>query len=332
MFSLKKTAYILVAGASTTAALVYALWGVDFALLMRLLAGADFRVLAPFLGLLAGFYFLTGWRWNLLLRPLGRFTLTQSGPAMMIGFAGNNVFPAHLGEVARAIVFGRRYTLPVSSVLASLVGERILDVFAILFFYFLAVLVLDPFPESFRFGVEAAAAVTAAGCVGIVFFLRFPGTFLALYRRLAFWLPRGLREKGAGLLKNSMDGLAALKTPHILLALLVLSLAKWLVAGGMVWLALAAFDTSISFGVTMIVIAVSALAVTVPSAPGYVGAIQAAFVFALVPFGVPQEVALASSVFYLVSQWVPVTIFGGACFAATRLRRGELQQEPEKVF
>lgn len=329
MFPIKKTVSILVATGTTIGALVYALWGADLTKLGHLLEGANYFLLAPFLGLLACFYMFTGLRWNLLLRPLGRFTLFQSGPVMMIGFAGNNVLPAHLGEVARAIVFGRRHGLPVSSVLASLVAERILDVFAILFFYFLAVLIIDPFPEAIRFGAEAVAAVTAFGCVGIVLFLRFPGLFLALYGRLASWLPGGLREKGARLLENSISGFSALKSPRILLAMLGLSLAKWLAAGGMVWLALAAFATPITLGVTLVVIAVTALAVTVPGAPGYFGAMQAAFVFALVPFGVNQEVALASSVFYLISQWVPVTIFGGVCFAAMGLRWGEIQPKVE---
>ena len=336
---LRKTAYFLAAGGFTSAMLFYAFWEVDFFQLGRLLAGSDFRYLAPFFVFLSGFYLFTAWRWKLILRPLGKYTLSQTIPAMMIGFAGNNIFPAHMGELARAMVFARRFGLSVSGVFASLVVERVLDVFAILFFYLLAIFLTDSFPDSIRLGAEVAASVAAAGCVAIVLFLSLPKKFLALYWRITAWAPDVLREKGATILQNTVVGMSALKSPGILLKIFCLSLAKWVLGGGMVWLALAAFETSISFSVTMIVIAVSALAVTVPSAPGYLGALQAAFVFALVPFGVPQEVALAASVFSVVAQWIPVTLLGGVCFAVVGIPlaqisrfgsdRGEMNPEPK---
>jgi hypothetical protein len=99
----------------------------------------------------------------------------------------------------------------------------------------------------------------------------------------------------------------------------------------MVWLSLRAFAEPLPFGVTLVVNAVGALAVTVPAAPGFFGTMQAAFVFALVPFGVAQEVALAASVLYLLAQWVPVTAFGAVCFAATGLRLREVRAETERL-
>ena len=99
----------------------------------------------------------------------------------------------------------------------------------------------------------------------------------------------------------------------------------------MVWLALSAFGTFIPMSVTVIVLTVISLAVTVPTAPGYVGAIQAAFVFALVPFGVKQEVAFASSVFFLVAQWIPVTTVGALFFLFTGLRVADVRHDVEKA-
>jgi len=123
----------------TALMLLYALWGVDFPRLGRLLAGADYTLLLPFEAALVLFFVFTGLRWNLILRSQGRYSLRQSGPAMMIGFAGNNVLPAHLGELVRAVVFARQSSVPAAAVFMTLVVERILDVLAILLFYFLAV-------------------------------------------------------------------------------------------------------------------------------------------------------------------------------------------------
>lgn len=327
---LKKITSLLAAAVITALALVYSLWGVDFAQLGSLLLGANFLALVPFAGFLILFFLFTGWRWNLILRPLGRFTLAQSGPAMMIGFAGNNVLPAHLGELVRAGVLGRQFAIPASSVLASLVVERLLDAFAIVFFYLVAVAAIDPFPESIRIGVGVVTVLMGIMFLSIIVFMRYPRWILAVYQALTSRLPAGWSQKGRTLLENGMTGMSALNSPSQLLQMMTLSLAKWLCGGGLVWTALWAFDTRISFGVGMIVIAVAALAVTVPSAPGYIGTMQAAFVFALLPFGISREVALAGSAFFLVGQWVPVTVLGGLCFAATGFRLREVRQEVER--
>ena len=328
---MKRAGYLASALVITVLALVYALWGVDYPELGRLVSSADYRVLLPFAVFLVLFYLVTGLRWNLILRPLGRFSLRQTGPAMMIGFAGNNVLPAHLGELVRAVVFGRLFALPASGVLMTLIVERLLDVFAILFFYFLAVALIDPFPESIRLGAELIAGAMAAVCAVIVLFLRFPAVFVRLWEGLAHWLPVRVRRRGGQLLENAATALSALKSPGMLLVMLAYSLLKWLSSGAIVWLSLLAFDTRISLPVSMIVIAVSAVALTVPSAPGFFGSMQAAYVFALLPFGVSREIALAASVLALVFQWLTVTLFGGVCFAATGLRYREVRAQAEQV-
>ncbi|MCH9045090.1 MAG: ankyrin repeat domain-containing protein, partial [SAR324 cluster bacterium] len=195
----------------------------------------------------------------------------------------------------------------------------------------LAVALIDPFPESIRLGAELIAGAMAAVCAGIVLFLRFPAVFVRLWEGLAHWLPVRVRRRGGQLLENAATALSALKSPGMLLVMLAYSLLKWLSSGAMVWLSLLAFDTRISLPVSMIVIAVSAVALTVPSAPGFFGAMQAAYVFALLPFGVSREIALAASVLALVFPWLTVTLFGGVCFAATGLRYREVRAQAEQV-
>ncbi len=327
----KRLAHLLAVLAVTVAALLYALWGVDFGRLGELLVRADYRLLAPFEACLVGFYLFNSLRWNLILRSLGRYTLAQSAPAMMIGYAGNNVLPAHLGELVRAVVFGRQFGRSATAVFMTLVVERILDVLAILLFYFLAVLLIHPFPAQIRLGAQVVALIVGVACLGIVVFLRYPQAFERGWERCSGRLPAAIRARGTALLHHAVLGLASLKSPLMLGRMVAHSLLKWAACGGMIWLSLRAFGGSISFSVSMIVIAVMALALTAPSAPGFVGAIQAAFVFALGPFGVPQETALAASVFYLVAEWLPVTLVGGICFVATGLQLREVRAEAERL-
>ena len=106
---------------------------------------------------------------------------------------------------------------------------------------------------------------------------------------------------------------------------------QWLLIAANVWLAVWAFGLAIPPAVALIVLAVLSLAITVPSTPGYVGVTQAAFVFALVPFGVSNEAAFAASVFYLVTYWIPVTVVGALFFASTGLRVGEVRSDVEET-
>jgi uncharacterized membrane protein YbhN (UPF0104 family) len=90
--------------------------------------------------------------------------------------------------------------------------------------------------------------------------------------------------------------------------------------GVCVWLSMTAVGVTIGPAITIIVLTATVVAVTLPNAPGYVGALQAAFVFALQPFGVSSESAFAGSVFFLMGNWIPVTGIGGMFMLGSRAR------------
>ena len=79
----------------------------------------------------------------------------------------------------------------------------------------------------------------------------------------------------------------------------------------------------------MITIGITAFAVALPSAPGFVGPIQAAFVFALTPFGISQEAALAASLLFLLGHWIPVTTTGALLLASRHRSFKEVAAEAE---
>ena len=332
---MRKIFSIMLAFLFTGLALTYSLWGVDFARLGELLSAGNYLMLAPFWAFVFLFYWMNALRWVVILRPLGRYRWNQVMPAMMVGFGANNILPAHLGELLRALVFSRRFGQPFSAVLVSLVLERILDVVAILAFYLIALSVLGDMPESLRTGATAVAWVVGAGLAGIALLLLRADWILAIWGKMGKMLPGALRDKGEQALEHAIAALSSLKSPSMTLVLLLWSLARWSASAGSIWVSLYAYGLVMPYQVSLVVLAVTALAVTVPSAPGYVGAIQAAFVFALLPFGVDRETAFAASVFFLVSQWVPVTFSGlwfmmisGIRFAdAEQAKQAELAEE-----
>ncbi len=317
------TATLIVA--LTALLLTYSLWDVDIEALGDLLAGASYAYIAPILITLVLYFLLKAWRWALILIPLGRYSVSQVTPAMMIGFAGNNVLPAHLGEIVRSVVFARRYGQPVSAVLVSQVMERILDVVAILLLYLMAVPWIEAAAEVIRLSVWLAGTATVALIVMIYALLARPTTVFKLWRAVSRRLPASFQRRGQSLLENALQALSSVRSPARLVLLIGNSLVQWALMAAIVWLSLRAFDETIGPAATVVVMTATVIAVTLPSTPGYVGAIQAAFVFSLQPFGISDESAFAASVFYLVCQWLPVTATGAVFLLATGLGVSEIR-------
>jgi len=179
-------------------------------------------------------------------------------------------------------------------------------------------------------GSQVVALVFGLVCLVLVWFMAAPHFFERRWRSWSFFLPHSLRERGSRTIHQVAEGLSALKAPGLVFWMANLSLLRWAVSGGMVWLALLAYGVHVSFAVCLVVLAVSALAVSLPSVPGFFGVIQAAFVFALTPFGLPAEPVLAASFLFLLAQWVPITLLGLYYFLHAHLNLRQISQDLER--
>ena len=328
---LKKNFLLLLVFSLTLLALGYALWDIDFEVLSALLAAGDYRALAPILVLIVLFFWLKAIRWRIILQSIGSFSVAEVTPAMMIGFAGNNVLPSHLGELIRTIIFSQRFACPLSGVFTTILVERIFDVIAILVLYEIGIVMISSAPEVLKIGAWFFAALLAGIILAITLMLWKPGFVFDLWVFFGKFLSTSIQEKGRNIINNVITALSALKSPTQVSALIILSFIKWPLIGGILWLSLYAYGLQISLPLAFIVLGVLILATTIPTAPGYIGAIQAAFVFTLTPFGISEEIAFASSVLFLVSQWLPVTVVGACCFINSGLHLFEVRRDIEVI-
>ena len=72
---------------------------------------------------------------------------------------------------------------------------------------------------------------------------------------------------------------------------------------------------------------VTALGVVVPSTPGFFGVIQFCFWVSLRIFGVDKTDAITASVYYHLSQYIPVTLVGLYYLGRLGLRFGDITRE-----
>ncbi len=109
------------------ACVAWALHGINWSELWEDIRTLDWRWVAA--GAVADVlaYIIQGWRWSLLLRPVGPASIASSVRAIFVGLFASEVFPLRAGELIRCFLLGRSAEIPVSVTLASALIERIFD-------------------------------------------------------------------------------------------------------------------------------------------------------------------------------------------------------------
>ena len=320
----------------TVGSVLYVASQTNFAELSEAFTRMRLVVVVPFVLVLAAFYWLKATRWQLLLRPLGQFSLPRLWPSLMAGFAFNNLLPAHLGEFVRMAAFARESGLPRASVLSTIALERLFDVLAILFFLSIGLLAVEGVNPAVRQGgvVFLAASITLlAGSLWYVFdtdrVLRIVASVL---QRLP--IPAAIGDRIMDLAKTGAGGLTALREPLLLIRVGLNSVVQWSLNGAMIWLALWSLGVVVSPAVAALVLAAVAFGVTLPSTPGYFGVLQGAFVLAmsgLPGFESDRGQIVAASIAYHAMQWVPVTAVGLYGFRKSGLSRAAITADETPV-
>jgi uncharacterized protein (TIRG00374 family) len=272
-------------------------------------------------------FWLTAVRWQLLLRPVKRVGIHRLFAITMIGFMANNLLPARLGEFVRAYALGRSEALPPSLPFATIVIERIFDGFTLLLFLVGGLSFLQPSRT-----LLWATALTCAlylGVLGGLVVLR-TGRGLGLLTGALDRLPDRLAGPAQRLLGSFRAGLDVLGDVRALLLTALLSIVIWIVNAAGVEASFRAFTLDLPPYASFLVLGTIAVALVLPSVPGYVGPLQVGTVQGLALVGVARDTALSLSIVYHLCNYIPITIVGLAYLGALNLTLGELRTAGEK--
>ena len=257
------------------------------------------------------------WRWQYLLRPVKRIPFKQSFEIVTIGYMGNNIFPARLGEVLRAVVLKRREDVPISASLATIIVERVFDGVVMLAFVFLNLSALGRIQGSSGFigSIQSLAVWGAAIFLGVLAIFLLAAMFPEQSKRIVTWfavrlVPVRFRDDLLGIAFKFLGGLEALRSPREALMIFITSVIIWLLETGKYWFVMHAFDFEVSFFALMLMNGIVNLATTIPSAPGYVGTFDAPGIAVLEAFGIPKATAAGYTLVLHVALWFPVTALG----------------------
>ena len=250
------------------------------------------------------------WRWRAMLRPLADVPMRRLWPVVVIGYMGNNVYPARAGEVLRSYVLRRREGVSMSASLATVVLERLFDGLIMLVFVFVT-LPFAPLPPIYSQIVTGFSVLFLGALVFFLVLASRPALFLRLWQ----WstqriLPQRFAQMGDDIVTKFVSGLQSLNSPREMLVIFASSALIWLTETSKYWFIMQGFPFHVDFTVLMLMTAVVNLATTVPSTPGYAGTFDVPGILILQQFGVAQAIATGYTLVLHVALWLPITALG----------------------
>jgi uncharacterized protein (TIRG00374 family) len=307
------------------AALWLVLHSVDLGACATVLSHANPIPLAACLAVIATQVVLRSIRWRLLLPPPpggGRTKIRRIVPVLLVGYLGNAVLPARLGEPIRAYLVARREELDAVEAFGSVVLERVVDTATLAVVAFVAAVAVNA-PSWIVQATAIAAVIGSAGTGALV--VVGPGRLVRLTRRVVGHLPVAARAEP--ILRRLDDFARGIdrpsRSPAVVVAVFV-SAACWMLDATTFWLVARSIGVQVSPAAALLIGAVTVLGTALPSAPGYVGTFDLAAATTAQALGVSAAPALALAVLAHAMTVLPTAGGGAVSLLAMNARLGRL--------
>ena len=272
---------------------------------------------------------LRAYRWQLILNPIHVFTFNPLFSSTMIGYFGNGVLPFRLGELLRAYAISRTNNITASVAFGTIILERILDLMGLaavmIFFAFFSPLI--------EWSGKILIGLVVFTIGGLVFIIWLGKSHSNFHDKFVHWklFQTSTGQKLLGNIQNVFTGLTSIvKTKHSV-QLVFLTLMLWVLYYICIILVVFATGLKITWVAVGIVLIATTMAITVPSAPGYVGTYHAAAVYVLVNiFGVGLTESQAFAVLIHAIGFIPLVFIGFGYFLSSSIHISDVK--PEEII
>ena len=265
--------------------------------------------------LMVSSYFARAARWLIWERSLDYW---DSFRLVLIGFMGNNILPARLGEVLRAHCTSAKTSEERgrTTALASIAAERILDGLVLAIFG-LAGIILVPVDRRLQEGLLLVSIIFVLLAAGLIFSIHWHENVRSIIARASTRFPGNLaafaREKAA----QFIDGFLPLRAPGRMLKAIFATAIVWAIET----VSYDCFGLAVWAGMTIKIALVFVVAVNfaslIPFTMGGIGSIEATAPPVLVSCGIPvYPVALAMVLIQHGAQFVFTTVVGLVFYVA----------------
>jgi uncharacterized protein (TIRG00374 family) len=305
---------------------------VEFSQMWDSLKKANYWYLPPGILILFISHYLRALRWRYLLDPIKRLDIGSLFLSLIIGYGANTVTPAHLGEFLRAYVLSKKREISMSSTFATIVIERIIDVFTLLLLMCL-VIFIHPFPDWVVKSGYLMFAATVALFLLLIFLKSFSSKREAFTEILLKRLPERYKHRIEGMIERFLSGIVPLKRWHDYVTVTILSAAIWACYALAFYFGLEAFNFIKTYHLpwyaSLVLLVIATISVVAPSSPGYVGTFHFLCQISLAMFGVPASPALSFAVVIHAVNFLPVLALAivFASYEGIRIYRPDVERE-----
>lgn len=249
------------------------------------------------------------WRWHFLLRGSKQVPPHRLFPIVVIGYMGNDLLPARLGEVLRAYVLWRKEGIHIGTTLTTALLERLFDGLTLVLFVLFGLLFV-PLP-AFLNRLVVAASGAFFGALGLFLFLAARPDLL---RRVGRWgikkaVPHRFRQPLQEFLEGIIVGLEGLRRARDIAALFAVTVWIWLLETLKYWLVSFAFDLGLGYVSMMVMGGAVNLLTALPSLPGYIGTFEMG-IRILEGLGAPAAPAASYILVLHAILLIPVSLLG----------------------
>lgn len=300
--------------------LIWVLHGFDWGRLAVEVKEMDWRWVGAAVVCDISVYFLQGWRWSLLLRPVANIPFSRSIRAIYVGLFANEILPLRSGEIIRCYLQGRWSGLPFTVTLSSALIERMFDGIWLLVCLFVTTRFMTVPAKYIAAGeILGALVVLGAALLAGAMFVREPTERLLR------------RHKHTEKIIVLLDDLDLIGRSRYLYLSAFASLPYLLLQVLPIYAVAQAYGMDVSLGEGFALMVILRLVSIVPQAPGNLGVYQAAAAFGLMMFGFDNGLAKRFSFVLWGVITLPLLIAGFIALAITGLNIREVREHAESA-
>jgi uncharacterized protein (TIRG00374 family) len=294
---------------------------VDFKKSLEFIKNANYFVLIPGVLLYAFTYVLRGIRYYFVVLPLKKTPVLANFPYTIIGAFANNLIPLRLGELIRAKITGERFSVSRSSMLATIVVEKMFDVIMFIVFFF-AIALFMSFPHFIEKSFYMLASLLIICFVVLYLMLTHEKKAFNILAKIP--IPAMITSLITGFINKFNGGLVILRKPYVLTMTFIMSAVIWIIEVIFLVIVACACGVHLSFLGAIFTVIVIGMGAIIPTAPGYFGAFELMGVLALSTIGVNKDAAFACIATYHFLQLIVIFSLGIFCVIKTKLSFADL--------
>jgi len=260
--------------------------------------------------------FIRGFRTRLLVSPDTHLSVLTASNIVVVGYAVNTIFPARMGELARAGMLCERTGISFIQSVTVVFLERLLDGIVILLLLVLSTMLLNV-DILFEGTVYFSSLIFCLASIFVICVIIAPNRLMGIISKVIYAISPRCHDVSLKVTTSIVNGVNYLRRPVDALKIFVLSIVIWLFDAGLSLFLLPAFGLELNIWHSIFVISVANLAFLFPfspghASPGHIGPFDALCIQALVLLGIAQTTAMSFAMMVHLAIYIPITLWGGS--------------------